>query len=378
MEFKLIIKKINNTLEEDEKIIFDAWYNESKEHRLYFKSVKDHYIKGADVVNIKNGWKGVSSKIEKKGNRKTYMKYAAAVVFFMSIGSVWLSRTGKVEEPLPKSSSRITENPIEIGSDKATLTLEDGSQITLEKGKSYQTDKASSNGEQLVYAAKKKLSKVATAQNTLTIPRGGQFFVVLADGTKVWVNSETQLKYPVTFATNETRQVELVYGEAYFEVSPSTAHNGAHFVVLSQGQRVDVLGTAFNIRSYKSEDEVYTTLVEGKVLVENDSGSKNLLPGLQSRFNRSSKELVVSTVDVYDEVSWKDGLFSFKNRSLKDIMQVLSRWYDVDVVFQTKTIGKLTFNGVFRKTLELDEILNIIKNTNEVDYEIKEKTILMK
>ncbi|SDM31073.1 FecR family protein [Kriegella aquimaris] len=377
MEFKLILKKINNTLEENERIIFDVWYNESSEHRIYFNRVKDHYSKGLDVVDIKKGWDGVSSKIEKKGSRKTYMKYVAAVVFFLGIGSLWLSHTEKIEVPLPNSSSEITENPIQIGTDKATLTLEDGSHITLEKGKSYKTGKASSNGEQLVYNSEEKLPKKLMAQNILTIPRGGQFFVVLADGTKVWINSETQLKYPVAFASNETRQVELVYGEAYFDVSPSSEHNGTHFIVKSEGQQVEVLGTEFNIKSYKGEDQVSTTLVEGKVRVENQSGSKSLTPGHQSRFNRNLKNFVVSKVDVYDEISWKEGLFSFKNRPLEDIMQVLSRWYDVDVVFQTEAIKKLTFNGVFRKTLKLDEILNIIKNTNEVNYEINKKTITM-
>lgn len=378
MEFKLILKKINDNLDEDEKIIFDSWYSESNEHRIYFKRVRDHYTKGGDIVNIKNGWRGVSSKIEKKGNRKTYMKYVAAVVFFLAIGSLWLSRTEKMVVPLPRSAFEVAEKSIEIGTDKATLTLEDGSQITLEKGKFYKTNKASSNGEQLIYTTEKKLSKKATAQNILTIPRGGQFFVVLADGTKVWVNSETQLKYPIDFDENDSREVELVYGEAYFAVSPSIEHNGSHFVVHTEGQRVEVLGTEFNVKAYTDDDDIITTLVEGKVLVENENASNNLLPGHQSKLNRESDKLVVSAVDVYDEVSWKDGLFSFKNRSLEDIMQVLSRWYDVDVVFQNEAIKKLAFNGVFRKTLELDEILNIIQHTNEVNYEIKEKTITMK
>ena len=202
--------------------------------------------------------------------------------------------------------------------------------------------------------------------------------MVLADGTKVWVNSETRLRYPVSFTANKTREVELVYGEAYFDVSPSTEHNGSRFVVLTDGQRVEVLGTEFNIKAYSEDKYVSTTLVEGKVLVENGMESKNLSPGHQSVLDRDSKKLGVSKVDVYNEVSWKDGLFSFENRSLEDIMQVLARWYDVEVVFEDKAIEELSFNGVFRKTLSLKEILDIIQNTNVVKYEINRKTIIMK
>ena len=378
MDFRLIIKKINNTLTEDEGQIFDSWYKESKDHRNYFHKVKNNYQKGIDLVDIKKGWAGVSSKINKEDRRYTIYKYAAAIVILITAGTIWL-RNNEIIRLEPSSDTVVVQkDSIHIGTDKATLTLDDGSEIVLAKGESVETDKASSNGEQLVYADGQELPEKNIAKNILTIPRGGQFVLVLADGTKVWVNSETRLRYPVAFTGTETREVELVYGEAYFDVSPSTEHNGSHFVVHTEGQRVEVLGTEFNIKAYNEDKYVSTTLVEGKVFVENGMESKNLSPGHQSKMDRDSKKIGVSKVDVYNEVSWKSGLFSFQNRPLEDIMQVLGRWYDVDVVFLEKATEELTFNGVFRKTLSLKEILDIIQNTNEVKYEINGKTIIMK
>ncbi|MCK0148103.1 FecR family protein [Arenibacter sp. F26102] len=378
MDFRLIIKKINNTLTEEEGHIFDSWYKESKDHRSYFHKVENNYQKGIDLVDFKKGWAGVSSKINKKEKRYYIYKYAAAIVLLITAGTIWFGNKENIRANPPMDAVVIQKDSIQIGTDKATLTLDDGSEIVLEKGESIETDKASSNGEQLVYANGQKSPEKIIAKNILTIPRGGQFVLVLADGTKVWVNSETRLRYPVAFAVNKTREVELVYGEAYFDVSPSTEHNGSQFVLHTAGQRVVVLGTEFNIKAYNEDKYVSTTLVEGKVIVENGSESKNLRLGHQSTMDRDSKKIGISKVDVYNEVSWKNGLFSFKNRSLEDIMQVLVRWYDVDVVFQEKAVEELTFNGVFRKTLSLKEILDIIQNTNLVKYEINGKTIIMK
>ncbi len=379
MEFKLIVKKINNTLTEKEKEIFDAWYNESPKHRDYFHQVEENYLKGHGGIAVQKGWRQVSYKIDKKKKRQAGFKYAAAIAILLAIGSLWFFNTedGKVQV-MEQPSEVSVKDDIEIGTDKATLTLEDGSQIALEKGNSYETGKASSNGEQLVYKGGQAPSEKTIPHNVLTIPRGGQFFVALADGTKVWMNSETQLKYPVSFVPNETREVILAYGEAYFEVSPSTEHNGSRFIVHTDGQQVEVLGTEFNIKAYKEETEIATTLVEGKVAIGIGGESQNLDPGQQSKLERGTGKLTITPVDVYDEISWKNGLFSFKNRSLESIMQVLSRWYDVKVVFQNKDIKDLTFNGVFRKAQKIEDILTIIKNTNEVDYVINQKTITMK
>lgn len=311
----------------------------------------------------------------KRFNTNTILKFAvaAAVVFLISI-SLLFNKNNISNENTPA----IVNNTIKVGTDKATLILEDGSVVTLEKGKAYAAGNVKSNGEELVYNSKNS-AKTEIANNYLTIPRGGQFFVQLSDGTKVWLNSESQLKYPVAFVDGETREVELLYGEAYFDVSPSTNHGGSKFKVHTQMQHVEVLGTEFNIKAYKDETTIYTTLVEGKVAISNATARQILAPNQQSNLSVKNNDIAITTVDVYSETSWRKGLFVFKGMPLKEIMKVLSRWYDVDIVFANAALGNVKFNGVLHKNQNLEEILTTIKNTDFINaYEIKNNKITLK
>lgn len=300
---------------------------------------------------------------------------AAAVLLFVFFNAVYNEDSFQV---VKLSEPTVVNNNIKIGTDKATLTTEDGQTIVLEKGKSFTAKNLVSNGKELVYA-KANTSKAAVAYNYLTIPRGGEFFVKLADGTQVWLNSESKLKYPVSFVEGETRKVELVYGEAYFTVSPSTAHKGAKFQVLTGLQEVEVIGTQFNIKAYRDEDVIYTTLVEGKVAVEIADQKEMLKPNQQLTLNKLNKNRVISEVDVYSETAWKKGLFAFQSKSLKEIMQVLSRWYDVDVVFEDKSLENIEFKGVLNKNQNIEEILTLIQKTKFINaYEIKKDRIIIK
>lgn len=331
-------------------------------------------IELANAINETADWKSLKTKIDVPV-RKLYWKYAAAASLLILVSlTIFLNKENKVQldEPI------ITNTNIEPGTDKATLTLGDGTQIALEKGESLKTQNANSNGEEIIYKANQGDTK-EVAYNYLTIPRGGQFFIKLSDGTQVWLNSETQLKYPVSFKKGETRQVELVYGEAYFDVSPSTLHKGSNFKVFNQSQEIEVLGTEFNIKSYKDETNVYTTLVEGSVAVAFDGGKENLIPSQQSNLNILNGSVTIAKVDVYNEISWKEGVFTFEGKPLKDIVKVLSRWYDVDFVFVDKASEEKRFNGSLNRKLKINEILDIIKNFGKIKgYEIDGKTIMIK
>lgn len=272
----------------------------------------------------------------------------------------------------------IVNNDIEIGTDKATLTLEDGTTIALEKGQQYITDNLRSDGEALIYKNQtSENSKIL--YNYLTIPRGGQFHVVLSDGTEVWLNSASQIKYPKLFKAGEARQVELVYGEAYFDVSPSKKHQGSTFEVISKGQKIEVLGTKFNVKAYQDELFTYTTLVEGKVSLNTLKNKTVLKPKDQHVLHIITNKVTINQVDVYYETAWIKGLFAFKNKSLKDIMTVLSRWYDIDVVFEDKKLETIEFKGVISKNQNIEEILLLIKNIHFINaYEINKNTIIIK
>ncbi|MFD0761150.1 FecR family protein [Lutibacter aestuarii] len=375
MEFKLIIKKLNKTLTDQEKVIFNTWYNESEKHRVYFNHVAKNYSKDLNIIDLKKGWSQIEKQIKPVSTftKNNYWKYTAVAASILLLISITFNFNKNKTIEL---ESKIINPEIKAGSDKATLTLANGSKINLEKGKNIKTTNAESNGEKIVYKKLNEIQSPEITYNYLTVPRGGQFFIELADNTKVWLNSESQLKYPVNFIEDETRKVELVYGEAYFEVSPSTKHNGASFIVQSKMQDVEVLGTEFNIKAYKDEAFSYTTLTEGKVAIKTKYNTKILKPNQQAIVDSKSKTINIKTVAVYNDISWKDGIFSFDHMPLNKIVKVLSRWYDIDIEFENEEIETIAFNGILRKNQPLEDILTTIKNTNNINYKIDNKTII--
>ncbi|GAA3594048.1 FecR family protein [Flavivirga amylovorans] len=300
---------------------------------------------------------------------KPIFKYAIAASIVLLITLPFF--INEINTPIKTPAS--ISNIIVPGSNKATLTLHDGSTIALTNHKNLDSIYFSSNGKSLKY--KNSMSQ-NVAYNYLTIPRGGQYQIILPDGTKVWLNSESQLKYPISFKGHETRTVELVYGEAYFDVTSSKLNNGSKFNVVTSHHNVEVLGTEFNIKAYKDETAIYTTLVEGKVAINTTNKNEQLTPNHQANFNKNKGNIIIKPVDVYNEVSWKNGVFSFENKSLKDIMKVLSRWYDINVVFLNKNIETEEFVGVIGKEQKIENILTIIKDFGTINsYTIKGKTI---
>lgn len=363
----------------------ERWIEDPNNEKIFNSYVKTNYaieynLRKFDSNNLKRELLEAFEREKKEKRVKKLRKiiyYSAAAVVLGILATTYFYRvslTNKVIE-IPAT---IVNNTIKPGTDKAILTLEDGSDVVLEKDKIYKKDNVVSNGKDLVYNNNKK-SKSGISYNYLTIPRGGQFHVKLSDGTEVWLNSESKLKFPVAFVEGVSRQVELIYGEAFFDVSPSSMHKGAKFKVLNKNQEVEVLGTEFNIKAYDDEDSVYTTLVEGKVTVSNLNSKKQLIPNQQSVINLKNGKITVTPIDAYNEVLWIKGIFSFKSKNLKEIMTVMSRWYDVQVVFQNPDLEKVKFNGVLSKNDDINEILSIIKQTKYInEYEIKDKKIVIK
>jgi transmembrane sensor len=326
-----------------------------------------------NLIDKEADWKNVEKRIQ-VSNQKFYWRLsAAAMISGLLLTTYFFKDT--LFAPLEKTPIVLNIGP---GQEKAILTLEDGSNIILGKGKSYTSSNLISNGEKLVYNSGGN-SKAKNVFNYLTIPRGGQYFVKLSDGTKVWLNSGSKLKYPVAFVEGEIREVELVYGEAYFDVSPSTEHKGAKFKVLNQNQEVEVLGTEFNIKAYRDDSAIYTTLVEGKVTVNLKGKKQYLKPSQRSVLDINNQMITISTVDVYNEISWKEGVFSFEDLTLREITKVLSRWYDVDFVFLNKSLENEEFVGVLDKKQNLEDILLTIKNCGIIrEYKTNGKTIVLK
>ncbi|RAJ25153.1 FecR family protein [Gelidibacter algens] len=381
---KLIVKYITKSAKADDLDTLSKWI-ENPENRNVFKDyVQTHYAI-TYIMNEPDSKKALErllrtirkeKSVVYKFKNQPIFKYAAAAILVIALASTYILKDTLFNNQIENNTPIIVNNQIEPGIDKATLTLEDGTQVILEKGASYQTQNANSNGEEIIYNNNPSRELV---YNYLTIPRGGQFQMTLSDGTKVWLNSETQLKYPVSFTDGESRQVELVYGEAYFEVTHSTEHKGSNFKVMNNNQEVEVLGTKFNIKAYKDEANIYTTLVEGKVSVSTSTQNQLLAPNQQSNLNITNNNLSIANIDVKGEIAWINGEFIIQRKSLKEIMQTLSRWYDMDVTFEHKELGEVRFVGILRKNQNIIDILNTIKGFGVIkDYEINNKKVLLK
>lgn len=377
---RIIVKYLTNSATKSDLDTLSRWIENPDNIQIFKEYVETHIAINYNMSDPENE-KVINQflktiKKEKSLIYKLSYKYAvAASIFLFASLAYFFNKESIIREAV---QPEIVNTKIKPGTHKAILTLENGSLLELDKGDHIQTSNANSNGEQIVY----KASNIKTKElkyNYLTIPRGGEYYVVLSDGTKVWLNSETQLKYPVKFIEGKTRMVELVYGEAYFDVSPSTEHKGAKFKVLNQEQEIEVLGTEFNIKAYKDEASIYTTLVEGKVVVNTSDNSKTLKPNEQSNLSIQDKSITIASVNIYNEISWKDGIFSFRKKPLIEIMKVLSRWYDMDVVFINSDLENLGFNGVLGKDQKIEDILTTIKNFGIIkDYKISNKTVILK
>ncbi|MBM1106546.1 DUF4974 domain-containing protein [Aurantibacter crassamenti] len=381
----IIVKFLNREADIHELESLDSTLKNKRNIQVFQNLVKTYYITERCMHNydvdkakklIKNRLK--VSKRQKRLNAIKKISIAASVLILLgtSFFVIWNQSELTIE-----TTEKVTEHQLKSGANKAVLTLEDGNQIALEKGKDFTTNKIQSNGEEIVYKTEDKDESLVkeTLYNYLTIPRGGQFFVQLSDGSKVWLNSDTKLKYPVKFQVGQTREVELVYGEAYFEVSPHSEHQGAKFLVLSKSQKIEVLGTKFNLKAYDGENSISTTLVEGKVNVSAGNSSKILIPNQQSRFSLNTDSIQVVDVDVSEEISWIDGIFTFNEMPLDEMMRVLSRWYDAEVFFKTMEHKSFVFTGKLERTKSVREILELIEATSEgqISFEVKNKTIII-
>lgn len=379
---KLILKYLTETISNEELLTLRQWLSKPKNQEIFKSYIKDDY--SLNRVHLKvdkeKAFNSVLDAILQQQSpvRKLYpswLKYAAAVLVagFLLTGYLY-------KDTMFTSTANAVSNTntIEIGTDKAILILEDGSQIALENGKAQTAERFTTNGKELVYKKGTAVKKAEIAYNYLEIPRGGQFSLKLSDGTKVWLNSESKIKYPESFVSGQPREVALLYGEAYFEVSPSTEHNGDHFVVQSKGQEIEVLGTKFNINTYK-DNIVRSTLVEGLIHLTANKYKQEILPGQQAVFNKEDQSVTVFYAEDMDsEISWIRGVFSFKEKNFEDIMTVLGRWYNVDVEYSNTQVKDVKFTGILSKNQSLENILSIMSKTTTMTYEIKKNTILVK
>jgi transmembrane sensor len=380
---KIIIKYIDQEANYSELKKLDLWLKDDANSVIFNRFVKTKYLVAINLgdYNLQKAKKTIKKKYELQRRKRKIavirkMSIAASIIVVLSFSlSLLIDNNKLLEDGSAKTA-------IELRSNEAILTLNSGEKISLKSNKKYSGNNVKGNDKQLLYLQKNETKKTATelAYNYLTIPRGVDFFVQLSDGTKIFLNSDSKLKYPVTFNQGETRKVELIYGEAYFEVSPSSKHNGDSFKVFTKNQEVHVLGTHFNVKAYKEDLLVSTTLIEGKVKVSSGLNTVLLSPNQQSRVSKETKFIEVLSVDVSHEVAWVKGLFSFNEVPLEKIMKTLSRRYNVEVIFESEEIKKYKFTGILESKTALKEILKFFESISDGDlkYTLKDNTIVIK
>lgn len=206
--------------------------------------------------------------------------------------------------------------------------------------------------------------------NTISTPRGGQYQVMLPDGSKVWLNAASSLRFPTAF-TGKERQVKME-GEAYFEVAQQASKP---FVVVTGNIKIKVLGTHFNVNAYSNENTIRTTLAEGAVRVSKEDKSKVLEPGEQVQFDKQTGNMSIKQVNVDQMLAWKNGLFYFDNTNIKTIMKQVARWYNVDAVYETAQLKNKNFSGITSRYKNVDGLLKRLELTGTIHFKVEGKTI---
>lgn len=386
----ILIKFINNEANITELELLDKWLTSPENVSVFNHFIEIEYLTVCSInmekYNIDKAKIEISKKIKATRRQKKLIVFkrisiAASIMLFVGLGYSFLNESFIQNQGTISNAPTIITKTITPGSSKAILTLGNGNQVSLTKDQTYKNKDVTSDGETLTYESEKVKKREPIEYNDLTIPRGGKYFIVLADGSKVWLNSESKLKYPTKFIDGEERNIELVYGEAYFEISPSSEHNGSEFNVITKNQKVNVIGTEFNIKAYNDESFIATTLIGGKILIEKNNTKQILLPNQQAKTNIDSNIINISTIDVSNEIAWVKGLFSFEEAKLDDMMKTLSRWYNIDVVFENSSRKEFEFTGILERTKTIEDIIDIIKKTSkndEITFDIAETIIIIK
>lgn len=366
-------KEITGQLEENERIRFQNLMEERKlslpdrEHWPARLRQKEEF----DSAKAYRKFLQYKDRTRRRMLRRVCLTAAAAVLLFVGIGLVW-SHRGQLW-PVPPLA--VNNEVVEPGRSKAMITLASGEKIVLgdkkqqlieENGTLLNQDSAS-----VRYQRNEKTAK-ELIYNTITVPVGGEYHLILSDGSKIWLNAGSELKFPVDFV-GEEREVFLE-GEAYFEVSKDQRHP---FIVHTSRGAVKVLGTGFNVRDYSDEAKVVTTLVNGSVAYRSEGRPAEpvvLQPGFQIE-DREGGNLQPRKVDVMMYVGWKDGKYIFENTTLEEIMQVLSRWYDVAVLYRNERVKSLHFTGDLERYDNINDFLEFMEIGGNVHFSIQGKTI---
>ena len=347
-------------------------FREIRETEKILKSVQVQ-----EKIDLQKSWLRLDSSLVGRPRKGRWLFWRVGSVVAASVALLLMfvfPFTRQVEQP----GTLVSQVGITPGGVKAILQSEDGKMIDLTSSTSSRI--VTSDGLVLVNDSLKglrfdqsKSENQPMKYHTLAVPVGGEYHFTLADGTRVWVNSASEVRFPNCFS-GKKREI-YVKGEVYLEVARDEKHP---FVVHAGENEVRVLGTRFNLTAYPDEQEVITTLVEGSVEFWNDQSSIRLKPGEQSVLDRETNNLEKQKVDVSIYTSWVSGTYEYERMPLSDITRQLSRWYDVQFVYESTEFSNHPFTGVVKRDQSLEEVLSIIEKTTNIKFKISGRTIIIK
>jgi ferric-dicitrate binding protein FerR (iron transport regulator) len=367
-------------LNPQEQALFDEWLAADEANRAMYANWKDETyfrqkLMEVHQIDISEAKRKIDEKIAANGSiipmRRNLIQYAAAAVLIIAVASYfWINKSRPAATPQADINTIVHQNDVAPGQNKAVLTLSNGRRIALDSNSINNLDEQghlikNKNGQLVYQKGSQHANEVL--YNTLTTARGETYSIVLSDGSTITLNSASSIRYPIVFA-NDERKIEVT-GEAFFDVTHDATHP---FVAQVNGMEIKVLGTVFNVNSYREENKTTTTLLEGKVQLSKDKNTKMLMPGEQGELLPSGAIQVKKGADIDKAVGWKKGLFVFKGDDVKSVMNQLSRWYDVNVVYKGTISDK--FTGIIDRSLPVAVVLDMLQQST-VHFKIEGRTI---
>ncbi|MBS7154052.1 MAG: DUF4974 domain-containing protein [Sanguibacteroides justesenii] len=345
--------------------------------KTMFMSRQALKLREKQEYDVHEAWQRVNKRTRAKGSRRMirgWMKYAALFILFLGIVSLWRVYDNK-EKPIVAT---VQSDSILPGSLKAELILANGERIVLDsearskemEALGIKLENDTVNGL-LKYEAGAVDNSIGMKYNTLNVPKGGEYSLILPDGSRVWLNSETTLRFPVQFTGG--KRVVYLSGEAYFRVKKDTS---AAFHVYTKQQEITVLGTTFNVSAYENDWFTETTLIEGKVAVEGGAERVVMKPSEQYILDKRSGVGELKEVETEFYTSWIDGKFYFTSFTFEEIVKKLERWYDFTMIYEEDDIRQMRFSGVINKHRPIEEMLRFLEKTTDIHFKISGKNIV--
>ena len=372
----IIIRALRGELSREESSVFSDWLEQSEKNRELFRRVSEEahvekeYARFLDV-DARQAWKFVQRR-QRRRLRTRILRYAAACVFVLGAVGAYLLFDVKPELP---GEQRMAQSVIQPGTGKAFLIVGGGEEILLNKENSFTLRdsnglKVKNDSVTLHYYGDTLKRDEKNDFHVLYTQRGGEYDVVLADGTRVHLNSESRLRYPLVFNSSERRV--FLEGEAYFEVMRDEEHP---FIVEMGDFSVDVLGTSFDVSNYQNDEENGVVLVEGSVRVNKD-GQEYLLKPNEELVIREN-DVCVRKVNARNAISWKNDKFYFNDETLDMVMKTLVRWYDVEVVFANQKVRGYHFSGFVPKYADITKAFEILELTCDIKFVLQNRTVII-